>query len=522
MYFAERLTNLKDYGIDDASDILEYMDGVKNVLASGSNFIDINHALGTLNAGCSRLRTKIIERSSPSKSGPKNLTVVAFDTRASRNRELITAMALDLGADPFSVERTTQLACTRSSGSAKVIIGVTQGNTIKPIPVNLKVSPKNYARLRRGKPESVGGRLRIKINQALQTGRTVQLLKDELRMFRQIGSERRLALSDLGLKLDDQARLKLRTGDSVADIMSMYFNMIGIKEHIPMLRSIAYFARIEPVFITAESQRKDFREWHRTLSEYHYHSDPRILRGLSSAGIVMERTTLIITLPGESQAKPVTGFYFHVPWHSDAGEIEEGGMPELDDVPRALLLALARRSEQLPNDPEVCRYLLLDDTMPYLRENVLGPRGASLDGFKPHLYIHSQFGRPCLITPVRLKYRATNHSSFSYMTHCFQPIKVTALLLKKVRETQNDNRMKRRIDDDDLIRIINDVGLELSNGKINIMHLFPKPDNGRKLRLQTKLQMAANLCHFRTRESEFLNVAQTVLASVLASQANRR
>ena len=134
MLFADRLKVLKERGIDNASDVLEYTDGSKQAIANASDFAEIGSVLGAVNADSTGLKTKIIQRANPAAGGKKNLTIITLDTRAAKNRELITDMALDQQSNILSIDRAALLARRKAPIGESVHFGVTQGNTIKLIP----------------------------------------------------------------------------------------------------------------------------------------------------------------------------------------------------------------------------------------------------------------------------------------------------------------------------------------------------------------------------------------------------
>ena len=514
MLFADRLKALKDRGIDNASDVLEYTDGSKQAIANASDFAEIGSVLSAVSVDSTGLKTKIIQRANPAVGGKKNLTIITLDTRAAKNRELITDMALDQKSNILSIDRAALLARRKAPISESVHVGVTQGNTIKLIPVR----PQNDENWSRANSGAAGERLRSKIDQCLLAGQPAQLLTDEIQLFRHIATARKVALSEFGLKLDGGGKIKLRGGDGFSDLMGMYLDMLEIKEHSRIFRSLIHFARVEPVFVTPRSSREEFRQWYQILSEYHYHTDPRVLRGLASAGVIIERKTINLTFPGELVSKPTTGFYFHIPPSGQQDEVL--WTPGLEDVPIPLLVALAQRRNTVPDDPKVCKYLMIDGVLQYLWEHVLGPRGVSLGAFNPHLNIHTRLGVPYFLTPVRLEYGTIDYSHFPQMHGCFQPTRVVSHLLKKIRETQhNDRNLNRETNDADLVRIINDVALSLSGGKIDIAHVFSQPEVSRETHLQRKIHQAMAICHRDTCESEYLSVVKTALTSVLTGLA---
>ena len=516
MLFAERLKALKDRGIDNASAILEYTDGAKQAIANASDFADISSALNAISVDSTGLKTKIIQRTNPTAADKKNLTIITLDTRAAKNRELITDMALDLNSNILSIDRAALLARKKAPASESVHVGVTQGNTIKLIPIR----PQNDTNWLRANSGATGERLRSKIDQCLLAGRPAQLLTDEIDLFNNIATSRRLALSEFGLKLDGGGKIKMRSGDGFSDLLGMYLDMLEVKEHTKMFRSLAHFARVEPVFVTPRSSREEFRQWYQILSEYRYDSDPRVLRGLASAGVLVERKTLTLAFPGDLVAKPTPGFYFHVSPPEQQNEVQF--TPGLEDVPNPLLVALAQRHGTVPDDPAVCRYLMLDGVLQYLWENVLGPRGATFGPFRPQLNIHMRLGVPYFVTPVRLEYGAIDYSHFPQMYGCFQPTRVVSQLLKKIRESQHsDRRSNRDVGNADLVRIINDVALSLSGAKIDVAHVFNEPEVLKETHFQRKIDRAMAICHRDSCESEYLSVVKTALTNVLAGLAVR-
>ena len=517
MLFADRVADLKQRGIQDASEVLNYMDQVKQSIADLRSVSDINTKLESLENNPIGLKTRIVERSNPDISGPKNLSIITFDTRAAKHQEQITELALNLTEDPFSIERTALLARSSVGNVARIIIaGVTHRDTVKVIPMR---SPDSV-NLIRAAGSDAGGRLRGKITRCLLTGRPVQLLGDELQLFRDIKMSRRLMFSELGLKLDNQAILRMRPGNSAVDMSTMYFEQIGDRNHFEMLRAIAHFAQSQPVFITAESPRPQFREWYRIFVEYRYHLDPRIVRGYGAAAIAVEEKTLHVRFPGASEKRAVTGFYFHQIKHIELAETVEDPIQwstALYEIPEELSLALVKRQDQIPENPQIDRYLMQDGATAYLADNVLGPRGISLALLDPQRRSVNG-GRPGA-GMLKLYYGNVDYNQFPYMQDCFQPTRVFAALLKKIRDSQTAVHLAgQESQTAELLRIINDVALYLTEKTIDISFLFAQADVRAANTIQRKIQQAIKLCHPQTREYEFLSVVSTALTSALGGQ----